>query len=80
VLRLVVGEGAFLAAAGIAAGVAVSLVVTRLAASLLFGVGATDPVTFVGVPAVLAAAALAASYLPARRAMRLDPSIALRRE
>ena len=80
VLRLVVGEGARLAAIGLAAGVVASLVVTRLVASLLFGVSATDPATFAGVAALLAAAALVASYLPARRAMRLDPSIALRRE
>lgn len=78
VLRLVVGEGARLAAAGIAAGTAVSLAVTRLVASLLFGVAATDPVTFGAVAALLAGAALAASYLPARRAMRLDPNAALR--
>jgi len=80
VLRLVVGEGARLAAFGLAAGVLASLAVTRLVASLLFGVTATDPGTFAGVAALLAAAALGASYLPARRAMRLDPSIALRRE
>lgn len=80
VLRLVVGEGARLAAAGIVLGFAVSLAVTRLVASLLFGVGATDPPTFAAVAALLAGAALAASYLPARRAMRLDPNAALRVE
>ncbi|HYX22125.1 MAG TPA: FtsX-like permease family protein, partial [Thermoanaerobaculia bacterium] len=80
VLRLVVGEGARLAAIGLAAGVVASVAVTRLVSSLLFGVSATDPATFAGVAALLAAAALGASYLPARRAARLDPSIALRRE
>jgi predicted permease len=78
VLRMVIGEGAGLALAGIAAGVVVSLAVTRLVASLLFGVGAADPVTFGAVSILLAGAALAASYLPARRAMRLDPNAALR--
>jgi len=80
VLRLVVGEGARLAAIGVGAGILASLAVTRLASSLLFGVSATDPVTFAAVASLLAAAALGASYLPARRAVRLDPSIALRRE
>ena len=78
VLRMLVGEGAGLALTGIAAGIVVSLAVTRLVASLLFGVRATDPVTFGAVSALLAGAALAASYLPARRAMRLDPNAALR--
>ncbi len=80
VLRLVVGEGARLAAVGVAAGVVASFAVTRLVSSLLFGVSATDPATFAAVAALLAAAALGASYLPARRAVRLDPSSALRRE
>jgi len=57
-----------------------SLLATRLLESLLFGVSATDPATFAVVAALLGTAALGASYLPARRAVRLDPSIALRRE
>ena len=80
VLRLVVGEGARLAAIGVAVGVAASLALTRLLSSLLFGVSATDPVTFAAVAALLPLIALLASYLPARRAMRLDPNDALRRE
>ncbi|HTS11093.1 MAG TPA: ABC transporter permease [Candidatus Limnocylindrales bacterium] len=80
VLRLILGEGARLALIGVAIGVAASLAVTRLMASLLFGVSATDPVTFVVVAVLLPAVALLASYIPARRAMRLDPNTALRYE
>ncbi len=78
VLRLVLGEGARLAGAGIALGVAVSLLLTRLVGSLLFGVRATDPWTFGGVAALLTLVALGASALPARRAARVDPVTALR--
>ncbi len=78
VLRLVVGEGARLALLGVAIGIAVSAAMTRLISSLLFGVSATDPATFAGVGALLTVVALLASYLPARRAMRLDPNMALR--
>jgi predicted permease len=80
VLRLVVGEGARLALLGVALGIAASLAITRLLSSLLYGVSATDPVTFAAVALLLAAVALLASYIPARRAMRLDPNIALRYE
>jgi putative ABC transport system permease protein len=80
VLRLILGEGARMAAIGVAIGVAVSLGVTRLMTSLLFGVSATDPFTFVGVAALLTLVALLASYVPSRRAMRLDPNDALRYE
>jgi len=80
VLRLIVGEGARLAILGVAIGIAASLVVTRLLSSLLFGVSATDPVTFAGVAVLLGVVALLASYIPARRAMRLDAHTALRYE
>jgi len=78
VLRLVGREGLVLAAAGIAVGLAGALVLTRLMSSLLFGVSPTDPITFAAVPATLAAVALAACYLPARRAARVDPTVALK--
>jgi predicted permease len=80
VLRLVLGEGARMAALGIAIGIVASLAVTRLVSSLLFGISATDPLTFSGVALLLSLVALAAAYIPARRAMRVDPVTALRYE
>ncbi|HLK63456.1 MAG TPA: ABC transporter permease [Bryobacteraceae bacterium] len=77
VLRLIVGEGARLAAGGIAIGVAASFAITRLLSSLLFGISATDPITFTAVAVILASVALVASYIPARRALTLDPNSAL---
>jgi putative ABC transport system permease protein len=65
---------------GAAVGLVISLVVTRALASWVFGVSATDPLTFIVVPVVLALVAMLACYLPARRAMRVDPMIALRYE
>ncbi|HKW31450.1 MAG TPA: ABC transporter permease [Candidatus Acidoferrum sp.] len=80
ILRLVLGEGARMAAFGLIIGIGASLAITRLMSSLLFGISASDPLTFVAVAALLAAVALLASYIPARRAMRVDPMVALRYE
>lgn len=80
VMRLVLGHGAKAALAGIAVGIAAALVLTRLMASLLFGVSATDPLTFAGVAVLLILVALCASFIPARRATRVDPMVALRHE
>jgi predicted permease len=80
VLRLVVRHGMGIALAGVAAGVAGAFALTRFMGSLLFGVKASDPLTFTFVPVLLAAAALIASYLPGRRASRIDPMISLRRD
>ncbi len=80
VLRLVVRQGLVLAGIGIVAGLAGAFALTRLLSSLLYGVNATDPLTFIGVTGLLAAVAGAASFLPAWRATRVDPVIALRCE
>ncbi len=80
VLRLILREGAVLVAGGLAAGTAAALGLTWLIKSLLFGVKPTDPLTFIAVAALLAAVALVATYLPARRATRVDPVITLRYE
>jgi predicted permease len=80
VVRLVVMQGFRLTLMGVGLGLAASLAVTRLITSLLYNVSATDLVTFTVVPALLAAAALGASYLPALRATRIDPMVALRYE
>ncbi len=80
VLRLVVGQGLVLALIGTAGGLAGALALTRYLRTLLFDVSPTDPLTFIGVPLVLCVVALAASYLPARRAMKIDPMQALRYE
>jgi predicted permease len=78
VLRLALGEGMKLAAIGVAAGLAVAFAVTQWLSSFLYGVSATDVVTFAGVPALLAVVALLACWIPARRATKVDPLIALR--
>jgi predicted permease len=80
VVRLVVGQGARLALAGIAFGVVAGLALSRLISGLLFGIGAQDPMTFCTVAAILGAVALLAAWLPALMAARIDPVLALRRE
>lgn len=80
VLQLVLGQGLTLALVGVALGVAASLLVTRLMKTLLFGVSATDPLTFVAVALLLTTIAVLACWLPARRATKVDPMIALRCE
>jgi putative ABC transport system permease protein len=80
VLYPVVREGVALALTGVAIGLAGALVTTRVLSAFLFGVGATDPVTFAAVSALLLVIALAASYIPSRRALRVDPLTALRAE
>ncbi|HLW75532.1 MAG TPA: FtsX-like permease family protein, partial [Bryobacteraceae bacterium] len=80
VLRMVVKDGMLLAAMGVGLGLLVSAWLTRFLASLLYGVKAQDPATIGGVIALLIAAAFLATYLPARRAARVDPMISLRSE
>jgi putative ABC transport system permease protein len=80
VLKLVVGEGFGLTLVGVAIGVAGALATTRFLSSLLYGVRPTDPVTYVAVSVVLTAVALLASCIPARRATKVDPMVALRYE
>jgi ABC-type antimicrobial peptide transport system permease subunit len=83
IFRLVVGQGLRLALAGLAIGAAAALILTRLLSSfshLLYGVGASDPLTIVAVSLVLAGVTILACYIPARRAMRADPMVALRHE
>lgn len=80
VLGMILGQGLRTIAIGVVIGLAGSLLLTRAIASLLFGVTATDPLTFVAVVALLGAAALLACYIPARRATKVDPVVALRYE
>ena len=78
IMRLVLGRGLVLVGAGLGVGMAVALSMSHLIANLLFSVSPADPATFVGVPLILGVMALAASYVPAFRATRIDPAIALR--
>ena len=80
VLRTVLFQGAQMTAVGILVGLVLSIAVTRLLATLLFAISATDPLTLAAVASLLAAVSLAATYIPARRASQLDPTTALHHE
>jgi putative ABC transport system permease protein len=78
--RLVLRQGMYPVAIGLAAGVIAAVAVGRILSGLLFGISATDPMTIAGVAALVSAVAAAATHLPARRASRIDPMVALRFE
>jgi putative ABC transport system permease protein len=80
IVKMIVRQGLLLAIIGAAVGLIGALVVSHFMSALLYGVRPTDPLTFIGVTAMLTAVALLACYFPARRAVRIDPSVALRNE
>jgi putative ABC transport system permease protein len=80
VLKLIVGQGLGLALAGLGAGLVAALAFARLLGSFLYGTAPSDPATFAAVSALLVAVALLAAYIPARRAAKVDPMVALRHE
>jgi len=80
VLRLVIGQGMALVSVGVVIGVAAAWALTRLMATMLFEVRATDPATFALIALLLALVALAACWIPARRAAKVDPMVALRHD
>jgi putative ABC transport system permease protein len=80
VLKMVVGQGLKLVLIGVVFGLAAAFILTRLMSTLLFGVSATDPITFIIISLVLISVAVLASFIPARRATKVDPMVALRAE
>ncbi|MGC1290039.1 MAG: FtsX-like permease family protein, partial [Candidatus Acidiferrales bacterium] len=80
VLRMIIREGMLLTLTGLVTGIFASIALARFLGSLLFEINASDPATFLAVAALFAAVAFAACYIPARRAMRVDPMVALRWE
>src|ERR1044072_8098036 len=80
ILRLVVGRGLLVGLAGVALGIPGALAMARLMRGMLYGIGPSDPLVFVSVAAALVTLAAVASYIPARRAMRVDPVVALKHE
>ena len=80
VLRMILSDGARMALVGVGIGILAALALTHLMASMLFGVKPTDPITFAAVAVLLCGIALLACYMPARRAMNVDPIVALRYE
>ncbi|HET9532665.1 MAG TPA: FtsX-like permease family protein, partial [Blastocatellia bacterium] len=80
VMRMIVGQGMALALVGVGIGLGAAFFLTSLMSSLLFGVGATDPLTFAAISLLLVGVAFVACYVPARRATRVDPMVALRYE
>jgi putative ABC transport system permease protein len=80
IFKMVVGQGMLLALIGVVIGLVTAFFLTRVMESLLFGVSVRDLTTFLGIPLVLAAVAFLSIYIPARRAMKVDPMIALRQE
>ena len=80
VLAMVLRNAMTMALGGIAVGAVAAMLATRLLSSMLYGVGATDPLTFVSVAGILTVVALLSSYLPARRATKVDPMVVLRYE
>jgi putative ABC transport system permease protein len=79
-LRLVLGEGLRLIGAGLIVGLLATLAITRLMAGLLYGISPTDPITLAAIPIIMAGVALVACFIPAHRATRVDPMVALRYE